>query len=349
MRNKVKRLPIIICSSVIRSTKQGESHGGMFIVDLQNEVFNQVVDWNNESIDWQGRGADRGLRGIAFYNDKIICAASDEIFFYDKNFHIVKSFKNRYLKHCHEIHCHNNLLYLASTGFDSILVFDLVNEKFIKGFMYRRKSYWWHKKRYRSLILKKSRLLQAIVRSNDFIFRSFNPNKKRGPVRADTNHINNVFIYNNNIYFSGVRLENLIKINNDQESTTVLDTVGVGTHNVSICNDLLIYNDTRNDIISVRNIEDGQQVNIDIKKYNREELLNTDIPNDHARQGFGRGLCFNDEFLITGSSPSTISVYSINGKEIIKTINLSLDIRNAIHGLEIYPYEYNIGTLGKEY
>jgi len=31
-------------------------------------------------IDWVGRGADRGLRGIVFYDGNIYIAASDEIF-----------------------------------------------------------------------------------------------------------------------------------------------------------------------------------------------------------------------------------------------------------------------------
>ena len=131
--------------------------------------------------------------------------------------------------------------------------------------------------------MRKTRLSKAIRRSNDFIFRSFDPNKNNGPARADTNHINNVFIYNNSIYFSGVRLGHLIKINDNKKSISMLDAVGIGTHNVTIYDGSLMYNDTKNDVISIRNIANGQQVNLRVKKYNRDDLLNADIPNDHAQ------------------------------------------------------------------
>ena len=55
----------LVASSVVRGSHQGESHGGVFLVDLVNQRVEQKLDWNTVSIDWQGRGADRGLRGIA--------------------------------------------------------------------------------------------------------------------------------------------------------------------------------------------------------------------------------------------------------------------------------------------
>ena len=50
-----------------------------------------------------GRGADRGLRGIEFDGEDTYIAASDELFCYDRNFQVKKSYKNPYLEHCHEI------------------------------------------------------------------------------------------------------------------------------------------------------------------------------------------------------------------------------------------------------
>ena len=68
-------------------------------------------------------------------------------------------------------------------------------------------------------------------------------------------------------------------------------------------------------------------------------MKNTDIPQDHAVQAFGRGLCIqNENMFIGGSSPATISLYDFKKPHPIKTFNLSTDIRNAIHGLEIWPY-----------
>ena len=79
--------------------------------------------------------------------------------------------------------------------------------------------------------------------------------------------------------------------------------------------------------------------NIVIKKIDKKELINSDIPKDHARNGFARGMCFYKDLIIGGTSPSTITIYSIKHKRIIKSVNLTKDIRNAIHGLEIYPFQ----------
>ena len=58
------KLPKIICSSVIRSSHQGESHGGVYIVDLEKDYSRQVRDWVAESLDWEGRGGDGAKREV---------------------------------------------------------------------------------------------------------------------------------------------------------------------------------------------------------------------------------------------------------------------------------------------
>jgi hypothetical protein len=71
---------------------------------------------------------------------------------------------------------------------------------------------------------------------------------------------------------------------------------------------------------------------------NRPTLSNAHLPNDHARQGFARGLClYGDDVVIGGSSPSTVSAYSLATGRRISSINISKDIRNCIHGLEVRP------------
>src|SRR5689334_12383292 len=114
------QLPRVIASSVVRATDQGESHGGVYLVDLATGESEQVIDWNDSSISWDGRGADRGLRGIAFHDDLVYLAASDEIFVYNREFAPVGSHRNRYLKHCHEIAVAGDRLYATSTGYDSV-------------------------------------------------------------------------------------------------------------------------------------------------------------------------------------------------------------------------------------
>lgn len=328
----MSKLPKIICSSVIRSSQQGNSHGGIYIVDLESGGFEEVIDWNDQSIDWSGRGADRGLRGFDFYNDQIICAASDEVFFFSKNFEIIKSIKNRYLKHCHEIFVLNGMLYLTSSGYDSILVYNLEKNQFEKGFLYRQKSTlgWFQK------MLKKLKFTSKI---NFFELRSFNPEIENDIELKDTSHINMVFAEGDHIYFSGTKMDHMMAIPiGGGDAMPVLNT-GLGTHNVRFYGDHIVYNNTALDKVTVvRRDNPSDQFHFDIIKYPKEDLEFSNIGNDHARQGFGRGLCVYGEYIIAGSSPSTISVYSIENRSLIKQINLTLDVRNSIHGLEVYPF-----------
>ena len=61
----------LVATSVVRGSHQGESHGGVYIVDLAKDRVYQPIDWNTMDIDWQGRGWDRGLRGIAFDDNRV--------------------------------------------------------------------------------------------------------------------------------------------------------------------------------------------------------------------------------------------------------------------------------------
>ena len=130
---RMQKLPKVITTSVIRSTRQGESHGGVYLVDLESGDFEQVIDWNDPAISWEGRGGDRGLRGIAFYRDQVYIAASDEVFVYNRDFELLESHRNNYLKHCHEICIAADTLYLTSTAVNSVLQFDLVTKRFTCG------------------------------------------------------------------------------------------------------------------------------------------------------------------------------------------------------------------------
>jgi hypothetical protein len=51
-------------------------------------------------------------------------------------------------------------------------------------------------------------------------------------------------------------------------------------------------------------------------------------------------LCIiSDNLIAAGSSPSTISLYDLEKSERVALVNLTMDIRNAIHGLELWPYK----------
>ena len=308
------RLPKLIATSVVRGSQQGESHGGVFTVDFENQEGAQHIDWNTSNIDFAGRGADRGLRGIAFDADDIFIAASDELFCYDRDFNLVRSNKNRYLKHCHEICRMERMLFLTTTGFDSLLAFNLDTRAFEWGFHLQRQYEKW-------------------------TGHTFDPQTQTGPRPVNDLHINMVHVDASGIFLSGLHTNALLHINSKWEVTEVCNLPS-GAHNARPWKDGMLFNDTASD--AVRYVcRDGTENAFKIKPYDESEIEFSGIDDSRiARQAFGRGLCPVDgRFVAGGSSPSTISLYDLETNMTVATVNLSMDIRNAIHGLEVWPYE----------
>jgi len=308
------KLPKFIATSVVRGSQQGESHGGIYTVDFDTQTAVQHVDWNTSDIDFEGRGADRGLRGIAFDGDDIYVAASDELFCYDRNFKIVNSFRNRHLKHCHEIVRKGRRIFLTSTGFDSLLAFDLDSKEFEWGFRLQKQYEKW----------------------NGF---AFDPRTGTGPRAENDFHVNMVHIDDSGIYLSGLRTEALLHLNKDMEVSEYC-SLPAGAHNGRPWQGGVLLNDTDSDCVRCVP-RSGQQQAFKIVTYDEADIEFSGIDDSKiARQGFGRGLCVvDDRFIAGGSSPSTITLYDTHANQVVGSVNLSMDIRNAIHGLEVWPYE----------
>jgi len=308
------KLPKLIATSVVRGSQQGESHGGVFTVDFEIQDGAQHVDWNTDAIDWEGRGADRGLRGITFDGDNIYIAASDELFVYDRDFNMLRSYRNRYLKHCHEICRVENRIFLTSTGFDSLLAFNLESRKFDWGFQLQ-KPY------------------------NDWSGFAFDPQSESGPRPVNDLHINMVYMDTTGIYVSGLRTNALLHINDRMEVSAVCNLPG-GTHNARPWKGGVIFNDTASDCVRYVG-RDGAEKAYQIHSYDEADIVFAGVDDSKvARQAFGRGLCpIDDRFIAAGSSPSTITLYDTEMNQKVGFVNLSMDIRNAIHGLEVWPYD----------
>jgi hypothetical protein len=304
-------LPKLLVSSVVRGSRQGDSHGGLYLIDMDTGRFEQKLDWNSGAINFEGRGADRGLRGIAVIGQEIFIAASDELFAFDRDFRIVASYRNPHLKHCHEICEHNGKLWLTSTGFDSVLRLDLATRAFDFGV----------------------RLLKEDGRLNA---KTFDPRKDGPPPPTNEYHVNSVHAANDGIYMSGRRLPALVRL--AQSGISLIAPLPSGTHNARPFRGGVIFNDTDSD--SLKWIAQGMQVSIPVPRYEDSELTNTDFDESGlARQAFGRGLCpLTDTLIAAGSSPTTVSIYDLSESRRIKSINLTMDVRNAAHGVAIWPF-----------
>lgn len=320
-------LPKVLITDVIRSTHQGDSHGGVYLVDLETEEVQKKLDWNAGGIDWEGRGGDRGLRGIGFWRDRIIIAASDEVFFFDQSFNRLGSVRNDYLGLCHEIWVDGDRLLLTSTAFDSILEYDLVAGRFVSGVAIR--------------------VLVDVppstpIRPEHITVRAFDPNVSGGPHKGDTTHINSVSRMGDVIYASGVRLPILFALSTGR--VTPYARIPTWTHNARPWRDGIIYNSTGQEHVCFASRDGTIRAAVGIHMHDPATLTNMNLPSDVARPNFARGLTTWDGdptrpgILIGGSSPSTVSVFDVDRAERIKTINFGNDVRNAPHGLAVWPF-----------
>ena len=104
----------------------------------------------------------------------------------------------------------------------------------------------------------------------------------------------------------------------------------------------ILFNDTASD--AVRYVaRNAKQVAIPVPSFQDGELEYRGVDDSRiARQGFGRGLCIIDEQLVAaGSSPSTVSIIDLAAGQRLTAVNLTMDIRNAIHGLECWPNSWS--------
>lgn len=318
------KLPTVVVSSVVRSAHQGESHGGVYLVDLESSATEQVLDWDDASISWEGRGADRGLRGMAFHEGLVYLAASDEVFVYDRHFVKRGSFTNRYLRHCHEISVEGDILFLTSTGFDCVLEYDLNAGAFRRGYCLRFPGYWRGRRR-----------MDLRPRPR---FTLFDPNADDGPPPGDTSHLNNVFAFDAALYVCGTGLGTVWRI--ADERLTRFAKVPYGSHNARPFREGVILNHTATDRIAYFDRRGTMLRSFAFRQYDEEQLVNASLPRDMARQAFGRGLAVvSDDLFAGGSSPATVTAYGFDPPQILRSVNLTMDVRNAVHGLEVWPFQ----------
>jgi hypothetical protein len=317
-------LPTVVVSSVVRSAHQGESHGGVYVVDLAAGRAEQVLDWDDPDISWDGRGADRGLRGIAIRGDEVFLAASDEIFVYDRAFRRLRSFTNPYLKHCHEIALAGGSLFVTSTGFDSVLEYDLHADRFVRGYTLRFPPL--------------RRVVKRLRLTGRPRLTTFDPMRPGGPPPRDTSHVNSVTVRDGSIFVAGTRLNRLVEIRDSRYAGGT--PIPYRSHNAQPVADRVLLNHTATDRIAVLDRRGRVVEAYAIPTYDPDALEHATLGPDHARQGFGRGLvALADDLIVGGSSPATVSAYRRGAPEPIASVNLTMDMRNAIHGLAVWPFD----------
>ena len=297
--------PKVIATSVIRAAQQHETHGGVYLIELDTGKVENPVVWDDQ-INFDGRGLERGLRGIAFWNDRILLASSRKLHVFDRQFREVANYTCEYLLAIHEIAVAGNTAYLTSTGYDSLIEFDLEKETFTRGLCLRSPH-----------------------------VEEFDPQTGGGATEGDTLHLNNVHCEDGATYFSGARGNVLFVL--EEGKPQPFARIPLWTHNPRPYQDGVLLNDTHEKRVLFQTRSGAPLEAYPVQRYPLAELTPPDLEDRVAVQGWARGLATTPEgWILAGSSPANVSVFQA-GLGNVCNVTITRDIRTCIHGLELWP------------
>lgn len=254
------------------------------------------------------------MRGIAFDAEKVYIAASNRLLACTPDLKVTQSWQCPYLLHCHEIAIWERTLYLASSGFDSIIGFDLDAQKF----------HW-----------------AMHVQSKNFRFKGsrFNPGSDDGPLALNKLHINSVFCNQNGMYLSGLNSGGMLHFNGKAINMAV--ELPKNSRNARPFRDGILFNDTDARALRYTGRGEGEVDRaMRVPEFNADQLEHADaIREGSAGLGFARGLCvLSDNLVAGGSSPATVAIYDLAANQTLGSIILSQDARHSIHSIAEWPY-----------
>ena len=286
----------------------------MYLVDLDGQSARQVLDWNTPDIEWHGYGGDRGLRGIAFDSGTLYVAASNSLLAYTPDFELIGSWQNPYLRYCQDMAVWGRTLYLTSSGYDSILGFDLDSRRFHWAF----------------------NLKSAGPRFSGTVF---DPQSDDGPLLMQKLRLSSLFCNPQGMYLSGLRTGGMLHFNGERVNMAV--QLPAESNNARPFRDGVIFNDNEHDVLRYTGRGEGREDRgMPVPDCDRRSLRHTEAVDDGiARPGFARGLCvLSDRLVVGGSSPSTLCLYDLAANETLGSVSLSRDVRSTPHTIAEWPF-----------
>lgn len=122
---------MILATTVSRGKTKGQ-HGALYEINIERGSADCVYRYD-QPIDFSGRGGDRGLRGIATWDNKIYVCTADEVLVLNKQYELVETLKHHLLGWLHEACISGDMLYVVSTKYDSVLGYNLTNGLWTMG------------------------------------------------------------------------------------------------------------------------------------------------------------------------------------------------------------------------
>ena len=309
-------MTVLGASTVIRQSPQGGSHGAVFLVDIEQGRLAHVLDWKAPGVDWAAPGGGRGLRGMAFDGQRVFIAAADALFEFTPGLELQATYRSPYLANGHDVVCFERRLYMASTGYDSILGFDLEKNRFDWGLR----------------VHEGERGMNGVP---------FDPYSSLGPPPGNHLGLNSLWCDARGMFISGAGTLGLLHF--DVRTIERLVSLPRGVQNARPWRDGVLFNDTEANV--ARFITPDSNRVFQVPRYPPEQLdLSAAGDQQRSRQGFARGLCVVDESTFAvGSSPATITLHNLDTMKTTRSINFSSDPCHTIHSLAVWPYKVSFG------
>jgi len=303
----------LIATTVVHGARQGESHGGAFLIDLAKQAVYQKIDLDADDIEWFGEEGGRGLRGIALDGETIYVAASNRLMAYDRRFKAMDSWQNPYLADCHGICVFQRKLFLTSTGNDCILAFDLEEKKF----------HWAMR-----------------ILSENFQFKpvTFDPMNPEGFLFINKLHLNSVNCHEGGMHIAGLNTGGILHFNGKEIHMSV--ELPAGAQDARFFRNGVVFNDSRAGVLRYTGDDEGAE--------DRAMAVPFFTDSDHSRhdsdearmlkRGYARGLCVLSGAVIAGGgTPAGVSLYNLEANRRLMTVNFTRDVRMAVNCIEALP------------
>ncbi len=300
----------LVITTIRRGSSEGESHGGIYLLDLEQQRGAHVLDWKRPAIDWSGHGGDRGLRGVATHGERLYAASTEELLIFAPDFRLLAAHRSPYLRHAQSVAAFENRVYVVSASFDSILAFDLDAGRFAWG-------------------------LHIVDDEGGLRATPFDPQGPMGPLQSNRLRLDSLYCDARGLFVAGQRTLGLLRF--DGKRIKRLVTLPEDVRDARPWRDGVLFNDTAADAVRFMTPEHNRVFRV--PTYPQQSLKGTDVDERVARQGYARGLCpLEDGVIAAGSSPLTVTLHDVESMKTTLRINLDTDIRHQVHSLAIWPF-----------
>ena len=308
-------------STVIRCTQSKEITGYLHKICLSsgNVLIKKPIPIDSHHPFWNGRGGNRGGRGVCIHNEKVYLATATQIIVYDRDLNYLKDITHPYLAGLHEIVIDEEGIWCTSTIHDLIIKIDF-SGKLLKSWFLSESLYLMA-----TLAIKNRNLNLYLNFGKDRFEKEY-----ERYCEEERTHVNAICLNENKLYALLCRQGAIVSMDLDtnKESLVLQDPNLQSPHNLLILNNSIYVNNTQHQQIIQYDLQGNKIAKFDTELYSNE--LSTQFLN----AGWQRGLATkNDDTLIVGTSPLTIFELDLRSGTVANIIKIDNDVSHCVHGL----------------